>query len=72
MVKYTDEQITNILIEKLNGKKVYILAPLVKGRKGHYKELFEQLIKKGFLRARINGELKDLMPGMRLDSHNFV
>ncbi len=74
MVKYTDEQITNILIEKLNGKKVYILAPLVKGRKGHYKELFEQLIKKGFLRARINGELKDLMPGMRLDrykTHNI-
>ncbi len=74
MVKYTDEQITNILIDKLEGKKVYILAPLVKGRKGHYKELFEQLIKKGFIYARVNGELKDIGPGMRLDrykTHNI-
>lgn len=74
MVKYTDEQITNLLIEKLENKKIYILAPVVKGRKGHYKELFEQLIKKGFIYARINGQIKDLMPGMRLDrykTHNI-
>ncbi len=74
MVKYTDEQITNLLIEKLAHKKIYILAPVVKGRKGHYKELFEQLIKKGFIYARINGEIRDLMPGMRLDrykTHNI-
>jgi len=74
MVKYTDEQITNLLIEKLSDKKIYILAPLVKGRKGHYKELFEQLIKKGFINARINGEIKELVPGMRLDrykTHNI-
>lgn len=74
MVKYTDEQITNLLIEKLDGKKIYILAPLVQGRKGHYKELFEQLIKKGYIYARVNGAVKDLMPGMRLDrykTHNI-
>ncbi|MBI9066323.1 MAG: excinuclease ABC subunit UvrA [Salinivirgaceae bacterium] len=74
MVKYTDEQITNLLIEKLSGKKIYVLAPIVKGRKGHYKELFEQLIKKGFINARINGEIKELVPGMRLDrykTHNI-
>jgi len=74
MIKYTDEQITNLLIEKFSEKKIYILAPVVKGRKGHYKELFEQLIKKGFIYARINGELKELMPGMRLDrykTHNI-
>ncbi len=69
MVKYTDEQITNLLIEKLDGKKIYILAPIVQGRKGHYKELFEQLIKKGFIYARINGEVKDLVSGMRLDRY---
>ncbi len=74
MVKYTDEQITNIIIEKLSGKKIYILAPVVKGRKGHYKDLFEQLIKKGFIYARINGEITDLIPGMKLDrykTHNI-
>jgi len=74
MIKYTDEQITNLLIDKLSDKKIYILAPVVKGRKGHYKELFEQLIKKGFIYARINGEIKDLVPGMRLDrykTHNI-
>jgi excinuclease ABC subunit A len=74
MVKYTDEQITSLLIEKLSNHKIYILAPVVKGRKGHYKELFEQLIKKGFINARINGEIKELVPGMRLDrykTHNI-
>jgi len=69
MVKYTDEQITNLIIEKQNNKKIYILAPVVKGRKGHYKELFEQLIKKGFIYARINGKIKDLIPGMKLDRY---
>lgn len=69
MVKYTDEQITNLILEKLDGKKIYILAPIVKGRKGHYKELFENLIKKGFIYARINGKITDLTPGMRLDRY---
>ena len=74
MVKYTDEQITNLLLEKLSDKKIHILAPVVKGRKGHYKDLFEQLIRKGFIYARINGEIKELTPGMRLDrykTHNI-
>ena len=74
MVKYTDDQITDLLIEKLSNRKIYILAPLVQGRKGHYKELFEQLLKKGFINARINGEIKDLTLGMRLDrykTHNI-
>ncbi len=74
MVKYSDEQIIDLLIERLSGKKIYILAPVVKGRKGHYKELFEQFIKKGFIYARINGEIKDLVSGMRLDrykTHNI-
>ncbi len=74
MVKYSDEQITNLIIKKLSGKKIYILAPVVKGRKGHYKDLFEQLIKKGFIYARINGVITDLVPGMKLDrykTHNI-
>lgn len=74
MVKYTNEQITNLIIEKLSGKKIYILAPIVKGRKGHYKDLFEQLIKKGFIYARVNGVITDLVPGMKLDrykTHNI-
>jgi excinuclease ABC subunit A len=69
MVKYTDEQITNLILEKLNEKKIYILAPLVKGRKGHYKELFEQLIRKGYIYARVNGKITDLTVGMRLDRY---
>ncbi len=74
MVKYSDEQIIDLLIERLSGKKIYILAPVVKGRKGHYKELFEQFIKKGFIYARINGKIKDIVPGMQLDrykTHNI-
>lgn len=74
MVKYTDEQILNLIIEKFEGKYVMILAPQVKGRKGHYKELFEQTRKKGFLYARINGEIKELTHGLKLDrykTHNI-
>jgi len=74
MIKYSDEQITQLILEKLNGRKIYILAPVVQGRKGHYKELFEQMIKKGFINARINGKITDLSYGMRLDrykTHNI-
>ncbi len=74
MVKYTDTQITSLIVEKFIDKKIYILAPIIKGRKGHYKELFEQLIKKGFIYARINGKLTDLTPGLKLDrykTHNI-
>ncbi|MDR2562519.1 MAG: excinuclease ABC subunit UvrA [Prevotellaceae bacterium] len=69
MVRYTDNQIVELIIEKFNEKKTAILAPLVKGRKGHYKELFEQLMKKGFSMARIDGELNELHPGLRLDRY---
>lgn len=69
MVKYTDEQILGLIKDKFANKKVYILAPLVKGRKGHYKELFEQLRRKGFLYVRINGEVKEIVHGMKLDRY---
>ncbi len=69
MVRYTDEQIIDLLNVRYPEKKVLILAPLIKGRKGHYKELFEHLRRKGFIHVRINGELKDLAPGMKLDRY---
>ena len=69
MVKYTDDQILELVKSRFAGKKVYSLAPVVKGRKGHYKELFEQLRRKGFLNVRINGDIKELVPGMKLDRY---
>ncbi|MBN1145537.1 MAG: excinuclease ABC subunit UvrA [Bacteroidales bacterium] len=69
MVKYTDEQIITLIIEKYENRKVYILAPLVKGRKGHYKEVFEQIRRKGFLNARVDGELTEVRHGMKLDRY---
>lgn len=69
MVKYTHEQIVNLILEKYDGHKVYILAPLVKNRKGHYKELFEQLRKKGFLTVRVDGELRELTLNMKVDRY---
>ncbi len=69
MVKYTDDQIIELVNKMFSGKKVYFLAPVVKGRKGHYKELFEQLRRKGFLNVRINNEIKELLPGMKLDRY---
>lgn len=69
MVKYTDEQILNLILEQFEGRKVYIAAPLVKGRKGHYKELFEQIRKKGFLHVRIDGEIKEVVHGMKVDRY---
>ncbi len=74
MVRYTDEQIINLIIEKYRNKKTIVLAPVVKGRKGHYKELFEQILKKGFLHVRINGEIREIKHGLRLDrykTHNI-
>lgn len=74
MVKYTDEQILELVKTRFIDKKVYFLAPIVKGRKGHYKELFEQLRRKGFLHVRINGEIRELINGLRLDrykTHNI-
>ncbi|NSW93950.1 MAG: excinuclease ABC subunit UvrA, partial [Bacteroidales bacterium] len=69
MVRYTDEQILNLVRERFAGRKIYILAPLVRGRKGHYKELFEQLRRKGYLNVRIDGEIKEMMPGLKLDRY---
>jgi excinuclease ABC subunit A len=69
MVKYSDTQILELVKTRFSGKKVFFLAPIVKGRKGHYKELFEQLRRKGFLNVRINNEIKELTPGMKLDRY---
>jgi excinuclease ABC subunit A len=69
MVKYSDIQILELVKNRFIGKKVLFLAPIVKGRKGHYKELFEQLRRKGFLNVRINNEIKELTPGMKLDRY---
>lgn len=69
MVKYTEEKIVNLIIDKFDGRKIYVMAPLVKNRKGHYKELFEQLRKKGFLNVRVDGEIVEIQPGMKLDRY---
>lgn len=69
MVKYTDDQIVDLILEKYTDKKVMVLAPLIRGRKGHYKELFETIRRKGFLYARIDGELRELTPGLKVDRY---
>ncbi|ASB47813.1 excinuclease ABC subunit UvrA [Alkalitalea saponilacus] len=69
MVKYTDQQILDLILSKFEGKNVYILSPMVKGRKGHYKELFEQIRKKGFLHVRVDGEIKEIRHGMKVDRY---
>lgn len=69
MVKYTEEKIVSLILERYEGKKIYVLAPLVHNRKGHYKEFFEQLTKKGFLNVRVDGELTEITPGMKLDRY---
>ncbi|PWD98561.1 excinuclease ABC subunit UvrA [Marinilabilia rubra] len=69
MVKYTDRQILDLILSQFDDKNVYILAPMVKGRKGHYKELFEQIRKKGFLNVRVDGEIKEIKHGMKLDRY---
>ena len=69
MVKFTEEQILQLIVERYEGKRTYILAPLVKTRKGHYKELFEQLRKKGYLNVRVDGEIREILHGMKLDRY---
>ncbi len=69
MVRYTDEQIVSLIMHNYNGRKCYLLAPLVRGRKGHYHELFDQLRKRGFTQARIDGEIKDLSDVTALDRY---
>ena len=69
MVKYTKDKIVSLLLQKYNDRKIQILAPLIKNRKGHYKELFETLRKKGYIHVRIDGEIKELAFGMKLDRY---
>ena len=69
MVKYTEEQILELILNDYKGKRIYILAPLVRNRKGHYKELFEQIRKKGYLYVRVDGEVREALPGMKLDRY---
>ena len=69
MVKYSEEQILDLILNDYAGRKIYLLAPLVRGRKGHYKELFEQVRKKGYLYVRVDGEVREALPGMKLDRY---
>ena len=74
MVRYTDDQILSRILENYSGEKILILSPLIKSRKGHYKELFEQIRRKGYIYARIDGVIKELLPGLKLDrykTHNI-
>ena len=74
MVKYTEEQILALILTRYAGKKTYLLAPVVRSRKGHYKELFEQIRKKGYLNVRVDGDLREIFHGMKLDrykNHNI-
>ncbi len=69
MIKYTEEKIVSLILERYTGKKIYILAPLVKNRKGHYKELFESIRKKGYLTVRVDGDIREITMGMKLDRY---
>ncbi|MFN8285187.1 MAG: excinuclease ABC subunit UvrA [Chitinophagales bacterium] len=69
MVKFTEEQIIDNLLQHHNGKKIIVLAPVVRGRKGHYRELFEQVRKQGYLKIRIDGEVIDVKPKMQVDRY---
>jgi excinuclease ABC subunit A len=74
MLKYTSNQILDIILDSYSEQKILLLAPLVRGRKGHYQELFERIRQKGFIQARINGVLTDINPGLKLDrykTHNI-
>ena len=69
MVSYSDEQIKDLILENFNGKRINILAPAVRSRKGHYRELFEQIAKQGFLKVRVDGVIRDLEYGMKVDRY---
>nr|WP_298000660.1 excinuclease ABC subunit UvrA [uncultured Flavobacterium sp.] len=69
MVSYSDEQIQQLITENYNEQRINILAPVVRSRKGHYRELFEQIAKQGFLKVRVDGEIRDLAPGMKVDRY---
>ena len=69
MVSYSDDQIKELIVDKFDGKRITILAPIIRARKGHYRELFEQISKQGFLKVRVDGEIKDIESGMKLDRY---
>tara|TARA_B110000003_G_scaffold113243_1_gene115826 strand:+ start:8134 stop:10956 length:2823 start_codon:yes stop_codon:yes gene_type:complete len=69
MVSYSDEQIKNLILEDFKDKKIAVLAPLVKSRKGHYRDLFEQISKQGFVKVRVDGKIREIEKGMRLDRY---
>ncbi|WP_438965282.1 excinuclease ABC subunit UvrA [Flavobacterium sp.] len=69
MVSYSDEQIKELILQNFNGKRINILAPVVRSRKGHYRELFEQIAKQGFLKVRVDGAIRDLDFGMKVDRY---
>jgi excinuclease ABC subunit A len=71
MTRYTENQIVDLIIEKFKGEKILLLSPVIRGRKGHYRELFEQIRRKGFLSARIDGKIKELTAGMKLDRYKI-
>ncbi len=74
MVKYTEEQVLQMILNEYSGKRIYILAPLVRQRKGHYRELFENMRRKGYLYIRVDGEVKEMVRGMKVDrymNHNI-
>jgi len=69
MISYTDEQIKDLIIKSFDGKRINILSPVIRSRKGHYRELFEQIAKQGFVKVRTDGEIKDIVKGMKLDRY---
>lgn len=69
MVSYSDEQIKNLIKENFNGKRINVLAPVIRARKGHYAELFQQIAKQGFVKVRVNGKIVDITTGMKLDRY---
>ena len=69
MVSYSDQQILELIIEAYDNQKIQILAPVIKARKGHYRELFQQIAKQGYLKVRVNGEIRDIEKGMKLDRY---
>src|SRR5687767_7663594 len=71
MIKFTEEEIVQHIFQKFSGKKITLLAPLIRGRKGHYRELFEEVRKKGFLKVRLDGEVKDLTAKMQVDRYKI-
>lgn len=71
MIRYTEQQIIELILQQYQGKEILLLAPVIKGRKGHYRELFEQIRKQGFLFVRIDGEVRELSHGMQLDRYHI-